>query len=158
MTKITALEFKKKIVLSFNTFVSFFKVGVKHVVKFSVFNYLLFLVLILISLSFKEWKKTGWLIGLLTTGYFIGILLVFYTDLDVKPDVLKFIIPLLIFSLAIINILMSRNTFKGTISFFSVVLFGFFNGLGSSNDLEQLKTVARKYLIKSTKTTRNYLC
>lgn len=78
------------------------------------------------------------MIGLLTTGFFIGILLVFYTDLNVKLDVLKFIIPLLIFSLAIINILMSGNTFKGTISFFSVVLFGFFNGLGSSTDLEQL--------------------
>jgi len=78
------------------------------------------------------------LIGLLTTGFFIGILLVFYTDLNVKLDVLKFIIPLLIFSLAIINILMSGNTFKVTISFFSVVLFGFFNGLGSSTDLEQL--------------------
>lgn len=94
----------------------------------------------MIALSFKEWKKIFWFIGLLATSYFIGITSVFYAGLNVKLDVLKIIIPLIIFSLATMNVFLYSNNFKGkeNISLLFVILFGFFNGIGSSINIDLL--------------------
>tara|TARA_R110001606_G_scaffold354297_1_gene504980 strand:+ start:1801 stop:2313 length:513 start_codon:yes stop_codon:yes gene_type:complete len=101
---------------------------------------LLFLILLVVTLTFKKWKKIFLLIGFLSISYFVGITLIFYGNLNFKLDVIKFIIPVIIFSLAITNILYSVNTFKfrDSINYIFVILFGFFNGLGTSTDLSLL--------------------
>jgi hypothetical protein len=101
---------------------------------------LLFLILLVVALTFKKWKKILLLIGFLCASYFAGITLIFYGNLNFKLDIIKFIIPVILFSFAIINILFSINSlkFRESVSFFFVILFGFFNGLGSSTDLKLL--------------------
>lgn len=92
----------------------------------------------LVTLTFKKSLKISLLIGFLSASYFAGITTIFYGNLNFKLDVIKFIIPVIIFSLAVINILFSLNTsgYKEIGNLFFVILFGFFNGLGTSTDLK----------------------
>jgi hypothetical protein len=115
---------------------SYLKIGVKHVLKFSVYNYILFLVLLVVFFSFKKWRKILLMIIFLGLSYFSGILLVIYGGFIPKLDILKFLIPATIFFLAVFNILSIKkiiNTQKYVLFF--TILFGFFNGLGTSRDV-----------------------
>jgi hypothetical protein len=96
------------------------------------------MVLLLAPLGFKKWKKILFLVVFFSVSYIIAIALVYYVDLNFKINIIKFIIPLIIFSLAVANILMFGNYFKRNeiVSALSVILFGFFNGLGSSSDIK----------------------
>jgi hypothetical protein len=81
-----------------------------------------------------------WLITSLAISYFIGLVLVIYADLDVRLDLLKFIIPMIILSFSVTKVLIYEYSFssKEKISFLFICLFGFFNGLGSSINIDQL--------------------
>jgi hypothetical protein len=65
------------------------------------------------------------------------MILVVYGTIIPKIDVIKFLIPFTIFSLAIFNILSVKNLIrsKEKYVFLFAIFFGFFNGLGSSTDL-----------------------
>nr|WP_255513275.1 HupE/UreJ family protein [Lutibacter sp. Hel_I_33_5] len=114
--------------------------GAKHVLKFSIYNYILFLVLLSIVFSFKKWRKVCLLVVLITGSYLIAMALIVFSGINVKLDIIKFVIPLLIFSLAIINGFSFKEHLKSKeyMAFAFAVLFGFFNGLGSSENFNLL--------------------
>jgi hypothetical protein len=76
----------------------------------------------------------------LATSYFIGLFLVIYVNLNVRLELLNFIIPMIILVFALTKGLTYEYSFnsKEKISFLFVCLFGFFNGLGSSTNIDQL--------------------
>ncbi|MFY9242483.1 MAG: HupE/UreJ family protein [Polaribacter sp.] len=115
----------------------FLKIGVKHVLKFSIYNYLLFLSLLVVVLSFKQWKKTLWLAISIVLAYMFGMVLVVYGNFIPKLEIIKFLIVFSIFSLALFNFFSIKRVLKSKHKFVFIfaILFGFFNGLGSSSDL-----------------------
>ncbi|WP_299063070.1 HupE/UreJ family protein [uncultured Polaribacter sp.] len=111
--------------------------GVKHVLKFSYLSYILFLILAVIIFSFKQWKKLLWLLFTIIISYLIAMILAVYGNVFTKLEIIKFLIILTIFSLAICILIASIDSFKNTDKyvFLHVALFAFLNGLGSSGDL-----------------------
>ena len=65
------------------------------------------------------------------------MILVVYGTIIPKIDIIRFLIPFTIFSLAIFNVLSVKNLIrsKEKYVFLFAIFFGFFNGLGSSIDL-----------------------
>ncbi|WP_302849816.1 HupE/UreJ family protein [Polaribacter pectinis] len=111
--------------------------GGKHVLKHSIYNYILFLILLAVVFSFKQWKKLLLLVTSLVLSYFSAIMLVAYGNFIPKIEIIKFLIPAIILSLAFFTFLSFKNILKSkekyVLSF--TILFGFFNGLGSSVDV-----------------------
>ena len=63
--------------------------------------------------------------------------MVVYGTIIPKIDIIRFLIPLTIFSLAMFNVLSVKNRIrsKEKYVFLFALFFGFFNGLGSSTDI-----------------------
>ena len=114
------------------------KIGVKHVLNFSRYNYILFLVLLLFSFSFKDWRKICWLLISFVVSYFIALILSISFEIKTNVEIIKFLIPLILFVISILKIinLKSQVIKKDKVSFLGSILFGFFNGLGFSNDFK----------------------
>jgi hypothetical protein len=111
------------------------KIGVKHVLNFSRYNYILFLVLLLFSYSFKAWRKICWLLISFVVSYFIALILSISFDVKTNLEIIKFLIPLSLFAISILKILNLKSQVikKDKVGFLGSILFGFFNGLGFSN-------------------------
>lgn len=126
---------KKTLKFSFNSFIYYLKIGVKHVLKFSRYNYILFLVLLLFSFSFRAWRKICWLLISFVVSYFIALILSISFDVKTNLEIIKFLIPLSLFAISILEILNLKSQVikKDKVGFLGSILFGFFNGLGFSN-------------------------
>lgn len=98
---------------------------------------MLFLILLLILIPFKQWKSKFSLLFSFVFSFLFGLLFIFYGHFIPKLDIIKFLIPFIIFLLAIFTFLSvkndSGNKEKVILSF--AILFGFFNGIGVFSDV-----------------------
>jgi hypothetical protein len=96
----------------------------------------LFLILSVIIFSLKQWKKIFVLFFSVVFSFLVGLVLVIYGNIIPKIELIKLLVPLTILFLAIQNLLSSANASKHLEKYmlFFAILFGLFNGLGSSNN------------------------
>jgi hydrogenase/urease accessory protein HupE len=120
---------------SMNDFVLYFKMGLKHVLDFSAYDHILFLIVLAVVFNFKQWRKVMWLVTLFTIGHSITLALSAYEVLKIRMDLIEFLIPLTIIITAIINILTAKKspTGKENINLVFALIFGLIHGLGFSN-------------------------
>ena len=116
-------------------FILYFKMGLTHVLDFSAYDHILFLIVLAVVFYFKVWKKVLWLVTLFTIGHSITLALAAYKVVQFPIDVIEFLIPLTIFITGVLNIIVSKNTpSKNTkLNLFFAFLFGLIHGLGFSN-------------------------
>jgi len=116
-------------------FILYFKMGLTHVLDFSAYDHILFLIVLAVVFNFKVWKKVLWLVTLFTIGHSITLALAAYKVVQFPIDVIEFLIPLTIFITGVLNIIVSKNTLsKNTkLNLFFAFLFGLIHGLGFSN-------------------------
>lgn len=116
-------------------FILYFKMGLNHVLDFSAYDHIIFLVVLAVVYSFKQWKKVLWLVTLFTIGHSITLALSAYEVLKIRVDIIEFLIPLTIFITAIINIVNVNKETKETenINLLFAFFFGLIHGLGFSN-------------------------
>jgi len=109
--------------------------GLHHVLDFAAYDHILFLVVLAVVFSFKQWKKVLWLITFFTIGHTITLALSAYGILKVRMDIVEFLIPTTIFITAIVNILRAKKSSseKDSINLFFALFFGLIHGLGFSN-------------------------
>ncbi len=92
----------------------------------------------ILFLNINQWKKLI-LLGLFYfIGFFIALIISVHFELNINLEVVKFIIPLLIFVFSLFLIHDLRKRKKGNIYFLllMILLFSFFNGLGVFTILE----------------------
>ncbi|WP_159949349.1 HupE/UreJ family protein [Polaribacter septentrionalilitoris] len=108
------------------------KIGGKHVLKFSIYNYIIFLFLVIFFIKSNQLKRIFSLGLFFSIGFFIALFLSAYFSLKANLGVVKFVIPLLIFSLSFLSIQKEKlvKKFFQTFTMGLILLFGFFNGLG----------------------------
>ena len=118
-----------------NDFLLYTKMGLHHVLDFAAYDHILFLVVLAVVFSFKQWKKVLWLITFFTIGHTITLALSAYGILKVRMDIVEFLIPTTIFITAIVNILRAKKSSseKDSINLFFALFFGLIHGLGFSN-------------------------
>ncbi|MDD7915222.1 HupE/UreJ family protein [Polaribacter ponticola] len=116
-------------------FVLYFKMGLNHVLDFSAYDHILFLIVLAVVFNFKQWRKVLWLVTLFTIGHSVTLALSAYSVLSIRMDLIEFLIPLTIFITGVINIITSNKKAKETenINLIFALFFGLIHGLGFSN-------------------------
>ena len=116
-------------------FVLYFKMGLNHVLDFSAYDHILFLIVLAVVYSLNQWKKVLWLITLFTLGHSITLALSAYGILNVRIDIVEFLIPVTIFITGLVNVLRAgkSSTGKENINLIFALFFGLIHGLGFSN-------------------------
>ncbi len=118
-----------------DNFILYFKMGLNHVLDFTAYDHILFLVVLTVVFSFNQWKKTIWLITFFTIGHTITLALAAYGFLNIRMDIIEFLIPLTIFITGVVNVLQTKKTSTGkeNINLIFALFFGLIHGLGFSN-------------------------
>ena len=116
-------------------FILYFKMGLNHVLDFSAYDHILFLIVLAVVFSFNQWKKVLWLVTLFTIGHSVTLALSAYGILKIKMELIEFLIPLTIFITGVVNILTAKKSSSGkeNINLIFAVFFGLIHGLGFSN-------------------------
>lgn len=116
-------------------FFLYFKMGLNHVLDFSAYDHILFLIVLAVVFTNFQWKNVIWLVTLFTIGHSITLALSAYGVLKVRTDLIEFLIPLTIFITGVINIIDSKKdaTKKGNINLLLALFFGLIHGIGFSN-------------------------
>lgn len=118
-----------------NDFIFYFKMGLFHVLDFKAYDHILFLIVLAVVYQFKQWTKVLWLITLFTIGHSITLALSAYGILNVRADLIEFLIPLTIFITGLMNVLTAKKASIGkeNQNLFFALFFGLIHGLGFSN-------------------------
>ena len=117
-----------------NDFQLYINLGLKHVLDWKAYDHILFLVVLTIFYSFKDWKKVLWLITAFTLGHTLSLTLAAYGIVQIKMDVIEFLIPLTILITAIYNIFSVKNPTKNIkINALFALVFGLIHGIGFSS-------------------------
>jgi len=115
-------------------FQMYFNLGLKHVLDWKAYDHVLFLIVLTIFYSFKDWKKVLWLITAFTLGHTLTLGLSAYDLLFVKMRIVEFLIPLTILITAIYNLIRVKKPPKSIkITLFFAFIFGLIHGLGFSS-------------------------
>ena len=116
-------------------FLLYFKMGLYHVLDFLAIDHILFLIVLAVVFSFKQWKKVLWLVTLFTIGHSTSLALAAFGILEIKLELIEFLIPLTIFITGVINIFTAKKTSKGkeNLNLIFALFFGLIHGLGFSN-------------------------
>ena len=120
---------------SMDDFTLYFKMGLHHVLDFSAYDHILFLIVLAVVFNFKQWKKVLWLVTLFTIAHSITLALSAFEIIKIKVAVIEFLIPLTIFITGLVNIITINKTAKGNenINLLFALFFGLIHGLGFSN-------------------------
>ena len=118
-----------------NDFIFYFKTGLFHVLDFKAYDHILFLIVLAVVYQFKQWTKVLWLITLFTIGHSLTLALSAYGILNVRADLIEFLIPLTIFITGLMNVLTAKKASVGkeNQNLFFALFFGLIHGLGFSN-------------------------
>ncbi|WP_339880877.1 HupE/UreJ family protein [Polaribacter vadi] len=116
-------------------FILYFKMGLTHVLDFSAYDHILFLIVLAVIFTNFQWRKVIWLVTLFTLGHSITLALSAYKILEVRMDLIEFLIPLTIFITGLINIINAKKEANktGNINLILALFFGLIHGLGFSN-------------------------
>lgn len=116
-------------------FFLYLKMGLTHVLDFSAYDHILFLIVLAVVFSFHQLKKVLWLVTLFTLGHSITLALSAYEIINIKMELIEFLIPLTIFITGVVNILKAKNTStkKDNTNLIFALFFGLIHGLGFSN-------------------------
>lgn len=116
-------------------FILYFKMGLNHVLDFTAYDHILFLIALAIVFTYFEIKKVFWLVTLFTLGHSITLALSAYQILNINIALIEFLIPLTIFITGLVNIINSKKSSnkKNNINLTFALIFGLIHGLGFSN-------------------------
>lgn len=122
-----------------NDFLFYLELGCKHVLDINAYDHILFLIVLVVSFSFKQWKDMLWLVSLFTLGHTISLSLSAYNFIHVNSNIIEFLIPLTIFLTAINNIFSGNKTSSDSkLLLFLSFSFGCIHGLGFSSYFKML--------------------
>ncbi|UOB16001.1 HupE/UreJ family protein [Abyssalbus ytuae] len=114
----------------------YLKQGFTHVLDFSAYDHILFLIILTVPYTFKDWKRVFWLVTVFTIGHTLSLILSTYGVVRVNAGLVEFLIPITILIAAIFNVFVAgkgaRKEKYGLI-FFVTLFFGLIHGLGFSN-------------------------
>jgi hydrogenase/urease accessory protein HupE len=116
-------------------FMLYFKMGLNHVLDFSAYDHILFLIVLAVVFNFHQWKKVLWLVTFFTIGHSITLALSAYGVLKIRLDIIEFLIPVTIMITGIINVLTTKKSSirENNINIIFAFFFGLIHGLGFSN-------------------------
>ncbi|MDP4935732.1 MAG: HupE/UreJ family protein [Salibacteraceae bacterium] len=118
---------------------TYFLLGLNHVLDFSAFDHMLFICIMLLGLSLKDWKKMLVLVSAFTIGHSLTLAFVVLYQPILDTAIVEFLIPITIMLTAILKFFNSNksNQTNGFI-YATILFFGFIHGMGFANYLSIL--------------------
>ena len=83
----------------------YFKLGLNHVLNWNAYDHVLFLIVLVASYTFLEWKRVFWLVTTFTLGHTVALLLATFDVVKVNSAYVEFLIPVTIFITALYNLI-----------------------------------------------------
>lgn len=120
-------------------FQAYFQIGYQHIIAVDALDHLLFVAVLSILYSWKNWKTLLILITAFTIGHSITLALSVFNILVFPTKIVEMLIPLTIIFTAIYNFFdnpNATNTFK--VRYFIALIFGFIHGFAFSNLLKSM--------------------
>ena len=124
-----------------DSFLKFLELGLYHIVSFSSYDHILFLVVLAVPYAFKDWKRLLLLVSFFTLGHTLSLLLGVYNIINLKVNVVEWLIPFTIIIMALYNVFTAGKTSKQSNPIIIICLVLFFvliHGLGFANAFEAL--------------------
>lgn len=118
-----------------NDFVYYVRMGFEHVLDINAYDHIIFLIVLAVVFSFNQWKQALWLITFFTIGHTLTLALAAYEIINIRVDIIEFLIPLTIFITGLFNVIRvnKASTGKERLNLFLALFFGLVHGLGFSN-------------------------
>lgn len=116
----------------------YFETGLRHVLDINAYDHILFLVVLTVPYSFKDWKNVLLLVSIFTIGHTLSLMLSVYGVITVNSNIVEFLIPITIMATALFNIFKSgkksqKNSTSLNFVAVTTLFFGVIHGLGFSN-------------------------
>lgn len=118
----------------------YFQIGVEHILDTRGYDHILFIIALCVIYQAKEWTKVLILVTAFTIGHSITLALATLRIIEVRVDLVEFLIPVTIFITATNNIFRkpSEKIRKIQVNYLFALFFGLIHGLGFSNYLRSL--------------------
>lgn len=132
-----------------NDFLFYLQLGFSHVLDIQAYDHVLFLIVLVVSSSFKQWKNLLWLVSIFTVGHSVSLALSAYKIISVNSELVEFLIPLTIFITATKNIFSPIQSGGNTkLLWFFSFCFGWIHGLGFSSYFKMIIAGSESKLIE----------
>jgi hypothetical protein len=127
-------------------FLVFLRLGFEHIADIRGYDHILFIVALCAGYEPRHWKKLLVLVTAFTVGHSITLALATLRIITINDSLVEFLIPLTIFTTAVMNILTSSPDEGGLVEgkgarvlkYFLALGFGLIHGMGFSNFLRAL--------------------
>jgi hypothetical protein len=122
------------------SFELYFKLGLEHILDIQGFDHILFVLALCAIYVFRDWAKIVILVTAFTIGHSLTLALATFNVIQVRSDVIEFLIPVTIAITALATLFKPKPvTGKGIqLNYLFAVFFGLIHGLGFSNYLKEL--------------------
>ena len=121
------------------SFIRYFESGLYHILNFDSYDHILFVIIISVPFTFKDWRRLLILISIFSLGHTLSLVLGLYDVLNINVNITEWLIPLTIFLMAFYNIFTAGKLPQRPYFNYGVVLFfGLIHGLGFANAFERL--------------------
>lgn len=123
-----------------NSFQLYFNLGLQHILDIQGFDHILFVLALCAVYVARDWKKILILITAFTIGHSLTLALATFNVIQVRSDVIEFLIPVTIAFTALATLFKPKpSTGRGIqLNYLFAVFFGLIHGLGFSNYLKAL--------------------
>ena len=122
-------------------FALYFSLGYEHILDPNGYDHVLFIIALCAVYLIRDWKKVLILITAFTIGHSITLALSTMQIINIRADIIEFLIPLTIFITAMSNVLKSKAAISPRYiqaNYFFALFFGLIHGLGFSNYLRSI--------------------
>lgn len=119
-----------------NDFLLYFKFGLNHVLDLNGYDHILFLIVLTVAYTFKDWKRVFWLVTIFTIGHTISLTLSTYSVISVKSNLAELLVYITILATALFNLFTAgknNNKTKLVLLLVAALFFGLIHGLAFSN-------------------------
>ena len=116
-------------------FSSFFKLGVEHIFAYDGIDHILFLLVMVIAFSLKDWKKVILLATAFTIGHSITLILSSLGMVSTNPQLIEILIAGSITCTALLNLISVPKVETIKLRYVFALIFGIIHGLGFSNTI-----------------------
>lgn len=116
----------------------YLQIGIEHILDPKGIDHMLFIVTLCAIYQFSEWKKVLILVTAFTIGHSLTLALSALEIVLINQDFIEMLIPITIFSTAVLNIIAKKDTRHRLLQYGIALGFGLIHGLGFSNYFKAL--------------------
>lgn len=123
-----------------NTFELYFRLGLQHILDINGYDHILFVLALCAVYIPRDWRKIVILVTAFTIGHSLTLALATFKVVEIRSDIIEFLIPVTIAITAFATILKPRPSSGKNVqmNYLLALFFGLIHGLGFSNYLREL--------------------